>query len=168
MCFSFVYKGSCVYHTSTVRLILIKSWLTKTILTTLVHGVICVTRWMMKNKCCGETSHFLILKAMIPLYCVTNSDINHCAISLDPWDSHQPICQVSNLKMLYTVFTNTNNPSLHFLELTDEWWKQWVVGKYIGICLLHVTIWIETLTRLLRLQTSYNVSFNRKHALFEW
>ena len=96
------------------------------------------------------------------------SDINHCATSLDPWDSHQPICQVFSLKMLYTVFTNTNNPSLHFLELTDEWWKQWVVGKYKGICLLHVTSWIETLTRLLRLQTSYNKSFNRKHALFEW
>ena len=36
-------KRPSVFHTRTVRLILIKSWLTKTILATLVHGVICVT-----------------------------------------------------------------------------------------------------------------------------
>ena len=143
----------CYQTGTTVRLTLIKSWLTKTILATLAHGVICVTSWMMKNKCCGKTSHFLILRAMIR-YGVTNSDINHLivlvrfeALRLTP--AHLSSVQFKNV--LHGL-TNTNNPSLHFLGLTDEWWKQWVVGKKIScVSQFQLRLWPDSRPRSLYL-----------------
>ena len=76
----------------------------------------------------------VIFSSLEPWYGVTNSDINHLIVlvrfeALRLTSAHLSSVQFKNV--LHGL-TNTNNPSLHFLGLTDEWWKQWVVGKKIS------------------------------------